>query len=763
MTPLKVLISAYACEPGRGSEPAVGWNIAAEAARRHDVWVLTCPHHREPIEAECASRPMPSLRVVYCDLPGILRGWTPDDWNIQLHYYLWQLAVLPVARRLHDEVHFDVAHHATLVKYWQPTLLSRLDIPLLLGPVAGADGSPPAFRRDLPWKGRVYERLRNAAVWCGERDPLVRDAIRRSALALAATERTATRLRARGARDVQVVGAIGLGAEDRRRLGELGDPPAGAIRFLSCGRLIHWKAFHLGLRAFAAARLRQAEYWIVGDGPARRELERLADTLGIAGQVRFFGALARSNALDKLAGCHVLVHPSLHDSGSYVCLEAMAARRPVICLDLAGPAQIVSDDCGVKVRARDPDDAVQGIAAAMTTLAGDLVLRARMGLAAERRVADRHAWEHKGEQLSRYYEQLASRSGTSASRSLAPPSAPLPCVTVVVPTFDRPHLLRGALDSLLRQRSHGAFRYEILVVDNASTLPGTREAVESLQQSAEPRVRYVREERGGVSHARNRGLQEASGAWVAFFDDDQVAEPEWLHELLATALEHDSPCVGGTIRLVLPDAAPSLGPACRRLLGEQALTGGPSPCTGPNIPSSGNLLLARGVTDRLGPFDTAMTAGGEDSDLVLRIRAAGYRVMAAPSAIVDHLVPPYRTQPRYLSWVARRSGAGRAYTDYKHHGATGATVRCLARLAQSACITAPRLAVARLTGDAGGTADCRSLLWRSAGYALQTTTLLLFRFASPSPFARAVELRRERSLFGRPGETVLGIPGKDSR
>ena len=47
---MKLLISAYACEPGLGSEPGAGWNCVRQAARFHEVWVLTRENNREPIE-----------------------------------------------------------------------------------------------------------------------------------------------------------------------------------------------------------------------------------------------------------------------------------------------------------------------------------------------------------------------------------------------------------------------------------------------------------------------------------------------------------------------------------------------------------------------------------------------------------------------------------------------------------------------------------------------------------------------------------------
>ncbi len=147
----------------------------------------------------------------------------------------------------------------------------------------------------------------------------------------------------------------------------------------------------------------QSEYWIVGDGPERRSLERLSQKLGVAEKTRFFGALPRSEALERLAECDVLVHPSLHDSGGWVCVEAMAAGRPVICLDLGGPALQVTEETGFKVSARTPEQAVEEMVRAMRRLAEDAELRRRMGEAARCRVQEEFSWKRLGEEMNAIY------------------------------------------------------------------------------------------------------------------------------------------------------------------------------------------------------------------------------------------------------------------------------------------------------------------------------------------------------------------------
>ncbi len=407
---MKVLLSAYSCEPGKGSERGVGWNVAREVAKHHDVWVLTRPDEsREAIEAELQHNPIPNLHFIYFTLP----FWSDSlRWGqsgaMQIHYYLWQIQAYLVARKLHKEIGFDVAHHVTFVRYSSPSFLCLLPIPFVWGPVGGGESAPAPFWQDFSLKNKIYETLRSVWRFVGEHDPFTRMTARRSAIALATTEDTAQRIRKMGAQQVQITSEAGIRQQEIIEFSQADPPSVDPIRFIDIARLLHWKGFHLGLRAFAATNIPNAEYWILGEGPELPILQSLALELGIDKRVQFFGHLDRHEVLVKLGQSSVLVHPSLHDSGGWVCLEAMAARRPVICLDLGGPAQQVTDATGIKISAINPEQTIQEMAQAMMKLAHNQDLLYQMGQAGHHHIRESYSWESKGQQLSDLYQRLAN-------------------------------------------------------------------------------------------------------------------------------------------------------------------------------------------------------------------------------------------------------------------------------------------------------------------------------------------------------------------
>lgn len=406
--PLCILLSAYACRPNMGSEPGVGWNLARAIAQHHAVWVLTREDNRPFIEAELTQHPFPNLQFIYCDVPGA-KLWHRSNKTVHLHHYLWQLSAYSTAKRLLPQIQWDVIHHVTYVRYSSPSFLSLLPVPFVWGPVGGGEMAPAAFWEEFDLYARVYEVLRYLSHRLGEADPFTRLTATRSALVRATTKDTAARLRSMGAQNLELYSESGLSQEEIVKLSTLWPPTSDPVRFISMARLLHWKGLHLGIRAFAAAKLPDAEYWILGEGPERDRLQQLADDLRVAKQVRFFGKLPRHETLNRLGESHILVHPSLHDSGGWVCLEAMACRRPVICFDLGGPAVQVTESTGIKVAAHSPAQAVCDLASAMTQLATDAELRSRLGKAGQEHVQAHFSWEQKAKGLMQIYKLVSKK------------------------------------------------------------------------------------------------------------------------------------------------------------------------------------------------------------------------------------------------------------------------------------------------------------------------------------------------------------------
>jgi glycosyltransferase involved in cell wall biosynthesis len=230
--------------------------------------------------------------------------------------------------------------------------------------------------------------------------------------------------------------------------------------------------------------------------------------------------------------------------------------------------------------------------------------------------------------------------------------AGLPSATVAICTRDRPEDLRRCLTGVLAMRGAGLQtrpgqvrllddRQDVLVVDNCPSDERSREVVKEF-----PSVRYVRESRPGLNHARNRALHEARGDVVAFIDDDAVPDPLWLHALLAN---YDRPIVKCVTGLTMPlqldteaqEQFESYCSFCRGFVRRTFNCFTQNPVASAPIGTGTNMSVRRDVTRLVGGFDNVLDAGtptqsGGDHEMFTRILAAGYRIVYEPAALNWH-------------------------------------------------------------------------------------------------------------------------------
>jgi glycosyltransferase involved in cell wall biosynthesis len=408
MKRLRILISAYACEPCLGSEQGVGWNFVQQIASSNEVWAITRFANAKTIEPYIKQNEGPRVNWVYFDLP----WWVPfskrSDKLEFIYYYLWQVAILFVARRLHRQEHFELAHHVTFGTYWIPSFISLLPIPFIWGPVGGGEAAPSSFLSTFSFRGKVYEYIRYIIHWFGEKDPFVLLTARKSRAILATSIETKVRIDKLASDKCIVISQVSVTDAEFSMLSVTPLKQERPFRIISAGGLIHRKAYHLGLEAFAMFQLhnRDSEYWLFGDGPEKRYLSSLCQKLEIEKNVKFFGKVPRNEVLQNLVHGDVFLHPCLHESGGYVIAEALAAGRPVICLDLGGPALQVNELNGFKISAQSPDYIREQIASALELLASDAKLRQRMYHGAINGVRTNQLWSKKGSMISSIYQQI---------------------------------------------------------------------------------------------------------------------------------------------------------------------------------------------------------------------------------------------------------------------------------------------------------------------------------------------------------------------
>lgn len=225
-----------------------------------------------------------------------------------------------------------------------------------------------------------------------------------------------------------------------------------------------------------------------------------------------------------------------------------------------------------------------------------------------------------------------------------------PRASVIVCTRDHTDLLTSCLD---RIQALDYPDFEVLVVDNAPSNEETRELLERIC-ALDSRFRYLRQERPGLSAARNAGLAAARGEILAFTDDDVLVDRNWLTEIArAFRSEPGIGCVTGLVATAAIETsaegyfdARSPSWSARMTSERYDLRGRDDgsplfPYSAGVFGTGANLALAREAMDRVGEFDEALgagtkTRGGEDLDIFVRVLRAGYTIAYEPASLVWH-------------------------------------------------------------------------------------------------------------------------------
>jgi len=392
---MKVLFSAYAGEPGKGSEPAAGWHWPVECARLgHETWVLTRANNRETIEKVLPGLNLKNLHFIYFDLPEFFQRHKKSRPGMYLYYAMWQWAgARHAARELaRRNVVPDIIHHITFGSIRHPTYVSRIPHrALILGPLGGGESCPWRLRSSYNVRGFLIDALRDVHTWLTSFTPAVRRAYRVADLILCKTPQSAAWIPARYAAKTRTHLEVGADAIEQLPVSRAEVGPT-TLKILYAGRLIYWKGLQLGLRALAELdrEMPDWELTVIGGGPDTDWMKSLARRLGIDAKIEWVPQIDQKDLFARYPQFDVFLFPSLHDSSAYVVLEALAFGLPVVCVDNAGPAEITTPDCGIRVpvKMRTTNEVVRDLAAALQGLSADRQRRNVLSQGATRRAAE---------------------------------------------------------------------------------------------------------------------------------------------------------------------------------------------------------------------------------------------------------------------------------------------------------------------------------------------------------------------------------------
>ncbi len=404
------MVSAYGCEPLKGSEPGVGWNWVLQMAKNNYLHVITRTNNQESIKAHLPEDIKGNIVFHYYDTPMSIKRLKNKAQGLYFYYFCWQIGIIPIVRRIIKSEKIDYTMHLTFGSMWMPTFLPLFRTPFIWGPVGGGDCEPKTFLKVLPLKQRIIQTMRYAISALSIINPFVLIPAARASVILCRTPNSAKVIPSCYQQKTKVILETAMEPHIFEFKKKEYDDDNKKVRMITTGRLLPNKNILTAVRSLKFIPTKyQFELVIVGSGYQKNIIGQEATVSGHKDDVTIIDELPRMDVLKLLEESDIFLFPSLREGGSWSLMEAMAIGLPVVCLNYAGMAITTDDSCAIRLPVTNPAQMPKDMATAIIKLIENPELRKQMGDAGRKRIKEVFNWRAKGEFINKLLDELDTK------------------------------------------------------------------------------------------------------------------------------------------------------------------------------------------------------------------------------------------------------------------------------------------------------------------------------------------------------------------
>ena len=398
---MKIFVSAYACEPGLGSEIGVGWHWVIEMSKHFELWVLTRESNRHTIEPWIADHPeFGGIHFLYYDLPKWARWWKRGMRGVRLYYNLWQWRTNHIVKRTMQDNDIAVYHLLTYGNALWPASRFGQKQTFVWGPIGGVDTIPRDFTQHYGWKWRMIEAARRAIVSALPLNKGFQRRCRDAKIILCKSHSMREAINEKYRSKAVLMTDVAVEAkhiEDYHRQRGENDRD---VRYLMVGRLDAWRGFDLAIEAMAKAVREQQNIKldILGKGSDKERILSLIDQFGLQKHVTLHGNVPMDTYLQMMADCDVVLNPCLKEGAVTTAFDAMTFGRPLIGIDTGGYTRYFNDQYAILIKRDCRERVIEDLTKAIIRLT-DSYIRKTMERKAQE-AAQQFTWEQKGKEIA---------------------------------------------------------------------------------------------------------------------------------------------------------------------------------------------------------------------------------------------------------------------------------------------------------------------------------------------------------------------------
>lgn len=424
----RILINSYACCPGMGSEPGMGWNWIVSLAKYCELHIVTEGEYRPQIE-EWVQRPehkslSRNMHFYYNPVTEKVRKmcWNQGDWRFYYYYKKWQNKTANIARIICQKESIEVLHQLNMIGFREPGYLWQVSketgIPFVWGPVGGLKVFPMQYAKDAPIRMRCFLWLKNLlTAWQLKYDKRVDEALRQSSVLIASIPDSYKAIKKNKGIDSIIIPETSTSVHQ--------DFPKDVNRFQKQTMTILWvgkfdfrKRLDMAIAIIGNLKKKHGKIIlkVMGSGSdsQQRSARMLATRNDVEQNIQWMGNCPNSQVKEEMQKADLFLFTSVNEDTSTVVLEAISNFLPVMCFDTCGMSEVITDDVGVKIPLTTPEQSLKDFANQIDYLYHHRERLIEMSGNCLRR-AKELSWDNKAKRMVHLYQGICKNAGNPHS------------------------------------------------------------------------------------------------------------------------------------------------------------------------------------------------------------------------------------------------------------------------------------------------------------------------------------------------------------
>jgi glycosyltransferase involved in cell wall biosynthesis len=339
---LKILLSAYACEPNTGSEHEIGWSWIKSLSNKNKIYVLTRLKNKKKILKEIKLKKIKNISFLFYDLPNIfikiIKSGSNKP-NSYLYFLLWHILIYFRYKNFIKKKKFDFIHHVTFGTFRIPNLLCLCSPPFIYGPLAGGEIVPFELFKEFTIKSKLIEAVRYISNLYIQFSLLINITFFRSKKIILTSQINKKFIPKFYHKKIQIIPAV-FNKKINYKLKK-----NKKLKICFVGRLVEWKGIEVMKRLLPRIQKfnKNIRLHIYGDGPRNKDLKNFIIKNNFRDKMKIFGHIDQKKLTESFKQYDLLIFPTFRDSGGYVIMEALNNNLNLITTNAPGPKGIIKE------------------------------------------------------------------------------------------------------------------------------------------------------------------------------------------------------------------------------------------------------------------------------------------------------------------------------------------------------------------------------------------------------------------------------------